>query len=309
MKFTESDYMNGLGSSEVKASEELPQTAPESFTVSAQGFDTAERATQSAQLVGVYIRELSRHIDLCRLDGVTFAYDYKQALLDLDRGYVTSHRLTPSDEYAIGVAMTPSVIRDGIVKSHIVLHAGLAMALEDPECENYSLAFHTLAHECAHVEITHRFDTVFPNVLLQRVFNNAHDSFKSQISLACWDEYAATMISAPFGHDPTAGYEETFILLLNKTLPKANELIKAYRIHSDVGRVMAEVYGAYGDLMKVACYHLGNMAGRDISLKDLPRTMASLDGHCQSAHSLLRYDRGYHGRAQAGPCRTCIFRS
>ncbi|MBT9611907.1 MAG: hypothetical protein IV108_01410 [Burkholderiales bacterium] len=259
--------------------EDRPYTAPKNLPVTVRGFDMEERATQFAHLAGVYIQELSRQIDLSRLDGVTIAFDYNQALLDLDRGYLYSHRLTPSDEFAIGVAMTPSVIRDGIVKSHIVLNAALAIALEDPNSEHFKLALHTLAHECAHVEITHRFDTAFPNVLLQNVYKNIHDAARWQINLACWDEYAATWISAPFGHDPTAGYEETFILLLNETRSKANALIKAYRRHGDVTKIMAEIYAAYGSLMKFAAYHLGNMAGQRLSLMDLPKTKAALKGH------------------------------
>jgi hypothetical protein len=255
-----------------------PQTAPD-FTVSVRAFDTEERATQLAHLVGAYIRELSRYIDLRGLDGITIAADYNQALLDLDRGYVTSHRLTPSDEFVIGVAMTPSVIRNGKVKSHILLNAMIGAALEDAKAQNFGMAFHTLAHECAHVEITQRFDSAFPGTLLQSVPNDARDAFRWQIIMACWDEYAATRISAPIGHDPTPGYEESFILALNETRPKANNLIKAYRLHGDVNQIMAEVYGAYGNLMKFAAYHLGNMAGRGLSLADLPKTRIALDGH------------------------------
>lgn len=141
------------------------------------------------------------------------------------------------------------------------------------------MAIHTLAHECAHVEITHRFDTAFPGFLLQSTHDNVHDAFRWQIIQACWDENAATQISAAIGHDPTSGYEETFKFALNETRQKANELIKAYRLHGDVDQIMAEIYGAYGDLMKFACYHLGNMVGRGLSLDDLPATKAVLEGH------------------------------
>ncbi|QFI70519.1 hypothetical protein [Sinorhizobium alkalisoli] len=76
-----------------------------------------------AYCVGDYVRELSRYINLERLDGITIAVDYNEALLDLDRGCETDHRLTPSSELVEGVAMAPSVIRDGVLKSHLVLNA------------------------------------------------------------------------------------------------------------------------------------------------------------------------------------------
>jgi hypothetical protein len=141
------------------------------------------------------------------------------------------------------------------------------------------LAFHLLAHECAHVEITHRFDTAFPSVLLQNVYRDAHDALRWKIIHLCWDEYAATRISAGFGKDPTENYEDSFLDVLNETRPKANEFIKAYRLHRNTYQVTLEVYDVYSVLMKLAAYHLGNMAGQGLLILDLPRTRAALKNH------------------------------
>lgn len=254
-------------------------TVPNAYPVSLRGFDTEDHATQFGQLLGEYVRELSRYIDLSQLDGITVAYDYGQALLDLDRGYETAHRLTPSEELAVGVAMTPSVMRDGKIKSHIVLNGAIIAALENPELDQFGLSLHTLAHECAHVEVTHRFDSCFPGTILQKRYENAHHAFRWQIIIACWDEYAATWICASAGEDPTAGYEETFLLALQETRTKANNQIKAFRIHGKVDQILAEVYGAYGELIRFASYLLGTMAGKNLSLADLPKSVAALDGH------------------------------
>jgi hypothetical protein len=137
----------------------------------------------------------------------------------------------------------------------------------------------TLAHECAHVEIAGAFESAFPGVLLRQKYADAHECFRWQIIVACWDEYAATSISARFGYDPTDGYEEVFLESLKETRNKANGLIKDYRLHGNVNQILAEVYGTYGVLMKFACYHLGNIAGRDRPLEDLPKTTAALNGH------------------------------
>lgn len=274
-----------LSATQTEDRQNTPPTAPEHFVLHMLGFDTEEHASQLANLIGTYVRELSRYINLAGLDGITIASDYNRALLELDRGYVTSHRLTPSEEeFAVGVAMTPSVIRDGKLKSHIVMGAGIALTLEDPNGENFNMAFHTLAHECAHVEITEVFNTIFPGILLQKVVDNLHDAFRWQVILACWDEYAATRLSAPYGENPTKPYEETFIRVLNLTREKANDLIKAYRLHGDVKRVMAEVYGAYGELLKFAAYHLGNLTGRGLSPSDMPATTSALSGHWFKPH-------------------------
>ncbi|WP_222598066.1 hypothetical protein, partial [Neisseria gonorrhoeae] len=126
---------------------------------------TEEHARTFGNLVATYVRALSRYIDMSALDGITIAADYAQALLELDRGYETNHKLTPSEGIALGVAMTPAVIRDGKVKSHILFNAGVLLPLEDDENEFFEQALHTLAHECAHVEVTERFNAAFPGIL------------------------------------------------------------------------------------------------------------------------------------------------
>ena len=256
-----------------------PPTLPNSVNVCARAFDSAERANNIATLIGACILELSRQFDLSTLDGVTVAHDYNQALLDLDRGYESSFRLTPSESHVVGIAMTPSVLRNGALKSHIVLNAVYVAALEDINHELFGSTLHTIAHECAHVEITHAFDTAFPDTLLRTQHADARDGYRWATTLACWDEYAATMFSAGFGTPPTESYEGTFLVSLRDTRPQVIEYIKAFRIHSNIDQLLGEVYVAYGELMKFAAYHLGNLSGLGRTVADMPKTMDTLEGH------------------------------
>ena len=258
-----------------------PSSAPDSFRVSCIGFAIAEDAENVGQTVGQLVRVFGCRFDLSHLDAVTVAYDYRQALLDLDRGYETSHQLTPSDEYAVGVAMTPSVIRDGVVKSHILLNANVIAPIAVEDDPRNRLAVHVLAHECAHVEITRKFDGAFPDWTLRHRFADIWERARSEVSSAVWEEYAATTLSAPFGEDPTNGYEDTFISVLGAARDRANEAIIAYRTRENEGidQVVVDVYGTYGNLLKFAAYHLGNLAGSRRTYASMPRTVAALDGH------------------------------
>lgn len=256
-----------------------PSTAPDCFSITARGFRTEAHASNIGSLVGEYVRAFSRRFDLSQLDGVTVAYDYAQALLELDRGYETSLQLTASDGHVVGVAMTPSVLRNGALKSHILLNAQFVESIADREHENYRHALHIIGHECAHVEVTTRFDTAFPGVLLRQRYADLRIAFRWQIILACWDEYAATNLIAGTGEDQTDAYEDTFLRHLAETRQVANDSIRQYRIHGDVDQVLAEVYGIYGDLLKFAAYHLGNLDGQGIALRDRVRTVEALAGH------------------------------
>jgi hypothetical protein len=218
-------------------------------------------------------------MDLSDLDGVTVAGDYAQALLEFDRGYATSHKPTPTDKHAIGVAMTLSALRNGQLKSHIFLNGAAVADLESMDNPHYQLALHTLSHECAHVTATASFDRAFPNFLLRTAHTQILDAFRWQVILACWDEFAATYIAAPYGQDPTQAYEETFLKVLAATREEADTAITAYFEHGDLDRILGEVYGIYGNLMKFAAYHLGNLAGQGIQPEDRAAVVSALEGH------------------------------
>lgn len=144
-----------------------PPTTPDLMSFSMRAFATAEDANRIANKLASYIRLISRCIDLSRLDGVTVAYDYDAALAELDRGVEGLRTLTRSnDDQLVGVGMAPAVIRDGVVKVHIVLNGPYVEGIEKDDsgkpCEEFSSALYLLAHECAHVQVATDKDRAFP---------------------------------------------------------------------------------------------------------------------------------------------------
>jgi len=97
-----------------------PASVLKNINVVTIGIDN-ELAEEVREVLHSILKTVGERINLATLDGVTFAADYKQALLDLDRGYKTDYKLTPSDDHGVGIAMSPRVLREGELKTHIVL--------------------------------------------------------------------------------------------------------------------------------------------------------------------------------------------
>lgn len=256
-----------------------PMTAPQGFVVSARGFRSEDEARDLAIAVRECVLLLSRCYDLSSLDGVTVAHDYPEALASLDRGYATDFVLRPSNGHAVGIAMTPKVLRDGLLKSHIVFNAGVVEPMAKPKGTDFHLALHVIAHECAHVEITQRFDQAFPGVLLQKRFPDPRIAYRWQVITACWEEYAATLFSATMGENPIDGYEETLLKHLQEARPAADLEIHLYREHGNVDRVYGAVYVIYGELMKYSAYFLGTLVGQQRNVAERAELMCILQGH------------------------------
>lgn len=251
-----------------------PSSASESLSIRVLGIeqDTSTLTT----MLGRIFTNIGRGLDLSSLDGVTFAVDYPAALRDLDRGYKSSHTLTPSGGRVSGVAMTPTVIRNGELKSHMVFDLNVFVGMLDDG--HSGRVVQLLAHECAHVEANAQFDKAFPNVLLRQQVNY-RDGLRSQIILACWDEYIACLRSAPWGDDPRSEYERTFLEHLRVAREEADTFITEYRTHGDVSRVIYEVSEVYSNLMKYAAYFIGNEVGHGRDWRDSESVRDSLADH------------------------------
>lgn len=237
---------------------------------------SVELETEMLLFLSSLVDTIGQTIDLSELDGITFASNYHQALLDLDRGYDTDYKLTPSNDHGVGIAMSPRVMRDNKLKTHIVICAETFFALL--EAKRSDTAINTVAHECAHVELNHLYDVAFPGTML-RMKANVLDHFRIDCMLACWDEFGACWRSAPFGPSSLLAYEDAFLPALEETRPAANAAIMEYRIHADIGIVINKVCGLYGNLLKYSAYHLGNLHGHGIDWHTVPTTADVLQDH------------------------------
>lgn len=226
-----------------------------------------------------YLGELSRDIDLSRLDGITIAFDYHQALANLDRGFETNRELTATTGEAVGVAMTPAIMREGLIKSHIVLNVEYIFQMILPDHEYHPHAIHTLAHEAAHVAVTAAFDKCFPGLLLSQPMRSLGNHYMTDIVRACWDEYAVCRLAAKYGGDPAETHIGVFLDYLSVTRERANLDIIKHRLHGDHGRLLGEMVNHYGNLMKFASYMLGTLDGTDRDIGNFPELAEALEGN------------------------------
>lgn len=255
-----------------------PPTAPGNFCVNLQGFSDESSAREFGNLIGNTIRGISCFINLERLDGVTVAYDYDQALTNLDRGYQASRPLTRTeDDHLLGVAMAPAVLREGMVKGHLVLFAPLILKLQLESGEQYHQALYTLAHECGHIEDLKFRDECFPGTILQKQYSSQEESILRQAADVLWEEYAACLKSAIFGPEQSAIYEECFVSALNNARESVNESIRKYRLHGDITRVLEEAGHSLCEPLRMAAYLLGHLDGIGKNWDTLPNACAALE--------------------------------
>lgn len=260
-----------------------PSTVPAALPISVSGnFDSEEQAKTLANNVLATIRILGSYIDLERLDGVTVADDYDAALQNLDRGFKASRPLTRSNSDRItGIAMSPAVKRNGVVKAHLLFAAwAMRSLLNCDDQDAVSDAVYTIAHECGHVEDLRRRDEAFPGLILNSHYSRYDNAAFGQVADTVWEEYAACRISAPFAKPKQVSYYQTGLLsALDGARDRSNAAIREYRLHGDINRGVSEAGEHICEPLRMFGYLLGTLDGhQNTTAETAPDVAATIDG-------------------------------
>lgn len=254
-----------MGTSDMPQQEAPASTLPQ-IQVTVQGITNQYGAECLGQQMFHILREVGEYIDINTLDGVTIAVDYDDALRDLDRGVegLPPQSRTNDDDLA-GVGKGVLVMRDGVVKTHIVLSAGpvCSIVLEeaDRDEDDFRTAIAIIAHECAHVEENAFREDHFPGIHFQPPSGHFIRDHEQHFAEACWGEYAVCRLSAVFASKEEARFRDNLVVRLKDCRSKARDAIRSYRLHGNVVRVFQEVGIVILEPLRLASYLFGHLDG------------------------------------------------
>lgn len=259
-----------------------PETAPADLPITARGFSSVEEAERVAYTVGYTVRLISRLIDLERLAGITIATDYTDGLASVDRGYPNAKTPTAtSSSEIVGAAMSVNVLRDGVVKAHLVFAADMMLPLLDSNSPYTALALSLVAHECGHVaDLKHR-DEKFPGTILQNKYNGYYQQMIYPLADILWEEYAACRISAVFSDKETPRFEESLVSVSGVAQERSKAAIRAYRLHGNLNRVLAKAGNALCEPLRMMAYLRGQLdgLGQDLDQAPAARTLLACSAY------------------------------
>jgi hypothetical protein len=249
------------------------ETTMPDVTISLVGFAEESDAQNLANILRGFLIFFGKLMDLSNLSRVWVSYDYENTLQSLNRGDEIQTKLTPTqDDVAVGIAMTPTIVEDGVVKSVMVFNAKYLIALTKPDNEEiqplYNQMLYFVAHECGHVHDHGMRVKSFPDTLLKG-YPSHYDEALFTVADGCWSEYIASRLSAFMSHaELTSDYETTFCDQVEKGLPAVRASIRQYRMHLDIPRVLSECSYVVKKVLAYTGYLFGQLDGRDMSFAD-----------------------------------------
>lgn len=260
----------------------LPKsTTPVGLNFRVIGFDNMEAATQLGQAVAEAVALFGSFIDLTTIDGITVGFNYDDALASVDQGMAGLPPLdrTNTDELT-GVAKACRVVRDGVVKTHLVfgaeqlvpLIAGDALTPADRE---FSIGL--IAHECGHVEVNAMNEQFVPDARLGATIAEYDRAIMFPAAVVFWDEYAVCRLSAPFARGQNTLHADSMAAVTPGARGRSDAHIRAHRLHQNHLRTLGETATELVTPLKTVSYLLGGMDAEGAGWEDFAAVRRIID--------------------------------
>lgn len=242
---------------------DLPPFPPVSYQLSFTGLGTDEEVKPISDMTQRLIARVRPLFNLERLDGITFAADHQGALNDLERGFDINTTQEGMPDHIAQGASTALVLRNGVAKVRIVMHATYGLALVADEQQDAEVALHLLVAGLAQACTLNRIEKELPSFLLEPVMMTDHDGMLHCAVSKAVRAYRYARESAEFGADEVV--QKEFSQYLINSFENASAIVaKAKEEHAaspDFLKLFEAALGAANDMLISMARLLGHRDG------------------------------------------------
>lgn len=232
--------------------------------------DSEEEAREFGGGVMSLAKELSRYVDLSRLEAIVIGWDYAEALASVDRGDGIPPAAPTANEYGQGGAMAVHVVRDDDIWSVVVIWTGLVRQLNQTDHPDHKLALQTFVHELVHVDDLRLFSRTYPGGWRAAKPRDGRDAALQPIVNPCQSEYSAQRRAA--WAVPEHGLD--LLEMLGEAMKDVDDQIRSarlsYRLHGDMDRYWPVIVERLTFLFQAIGYGLGHADWVEAKADDHP---------------------------------------
>lgn len=258
----QNDEKNLRGDSVPTAEAEEPpvETLHSNCVISIRGWenDNEAEAREFGEGVIALAKELSRYLDLSRLESIVIGWDYAEALASVDRGDGIPPAAPTANEYGQGGAMAVHVVRGDEIWSVVVIWTGLVRQLNQMDHPEYKLALQTFVHELVHVDDLRLFTRTYPGGWRAAKPMDGRVANLQPIVNPCQSEYSAQRRAAWAA--PEHGLD--LLDMLGEAMKDVDDQIRSarlsYRLHGDMEKYWPVVVERLTFLFQAIGYGLGH---------------------------------------------------
>lgn len=232
------------------------KTTP-SFGVTYHGDFAPDLINEINEALGSLAGAAAWTVPLERLDAITIDDNYPESLSNLDRGIPgLAPPQSTQNEVGNGIAQAPLVMRNGILKSHIVIHGGIARNLLSDNEETRKYAIFVFLHQFADAGVLQVIDESLPGILLNHRLEGLDRDLQS-CSYPAWNSYFTYRAMGSYYDGQLAIQKEILLTALRATIDHIALAKAAYLKSRDLQDLMPVAYSKVAFILEHAAGLLG----------------------------------------------------
>lgn len=236
---------------------------PLSYQLSFAGLGTEEEVAPLSEKTQRLVAQLGLLFDLDRLDGITFASSFQEALTEMERGFDINTTPEGIPDYIAQGASTALVMREGVTKVRIVMDAAYGLSLVGEDLQDAEVALHLLVAGLVQAHTMSQIEKALPGFLLEPVMINDQDAVLHCAVRKAVRAYRYARDSAEFGADDLVEQEFSKYLIgtfdnAYANIAKAKEDHAAYK---NFPQLFEATLGAATDILISAARLIGHRHG------------------------------------------------
>lgn len=236
------------------------------FNVAFHDCASQEEANKVCDYLRTIIPEFQSSLPLNKIDGMTFATNYKQALIDIEKGYESSYIPEPTEnEFGTSVSMVVTVKRNDDWYHHIIFQGWLAQFLISNDEEQHKQALEILWSQLSHVALNEIMEKAFPELWMKPL----QASFDATLHLhtnGVFGKYFSAFHSAGFDPHALSAQADTLAKIINHTHQSIPAAKWSYHVDGDLEAFLEQATKLITNLM----LHAATVAGYMNRYKDEP---------------------------------------
>lgn len=239
------------------------------FSISFNDSEHLEWSGHFVTIMEVIVRELAKQMPLNRIGSVTLTGNYKEAIRTIDRRFLVSQILEPSEEEShMGIIIAPLMMVDGKIMSHIVADSWLGHALLNLEDdESFQIALYAFVTALAGTAFLELVDTALPDVLQKPLEDRWSGMLFKHIYNAC-NSYFSARTSASFNPKIENWYRDQVTIAFRRIIEVVPKARLSYRHDGDLDSFLALAIQNIGDTLSCLASLIGHCDGLDKSFLD-----------------------------------------
>lgn len=240
------------------------------YQLSLIGFGTQDYAEKVVARLKQIVEPMARVMPLHRLEGITFAINYVEALQSVDTGFPDSRPIETVDiEDAQGIAKTITVLRDGELKAHIVFNALVLHHLLKGETQDTEWAIRVIVSQLAMAAMIEWIETALPGAQTATIEGQLQSWLYSSSNPAL-HSYVGSYVSAGFGD--TVEIAKASRSLLIEAINRIQSVILparlAYRYDGDLDLLLTKTLPVIQQILMFAANLLGHCSASGENIMD-----------------------------------------